>query len=107
MTTPVVGQKQEDVWRYTFVLPATYTKDSAPLPTTADVKVVGVPRTKVAALRYSGSWNEEAMEQKSQELLEWIKTNGLAAASAPRAAGYDPPWTIPFLRRNEVLIDIK
>jgi hypothetical protein len=47
------------------------------------------------------------MEQKSQELLEWVETNGLAMASAPRAAGYDPPWTIPFLRRNEVLVDIK
>ena len=107
MATPVVGQKQEDGWRYTFVLPGTFTKDSAPTPTGPEVKIIGVPSTKVAALRYSGSWSEEAMEQKSHELLEWIETNGLAKASAPRAAGYDPPWTIPFLRRNEVLIDIE
>lgn len=107
MTPPVLGQKHEDGWRYMFVLPATYTKDSAPTPTDPAVTLVSVPRTKVAALRYSGSWSEQAMDENSQELLEWIEINDLAMASAPRAAGYDPPWTIPFLRRNEVLIDIE
>ena len=107
MTTPVASQRQGDGWRYTFVLPAAYTKDSAPVPKNADVKIAGIPRTKVAALRYSGSWNEQAVEQKTKELLEWIATNNLTTASSPRAAGYDPPWTIPFLRRNEVLIDVQ
>jgi len=107
MTTPVLGQKQDDGWRYMFVLPATYTKDSAPTPTDPAVRLVSVPRKKVAALRYLGSWSEQSTDENSQELLEWIETNGLATASAPRAAGYDPPWTIPFLRRNEVLIDIE
>ena len=55
----------------------------------------------------SGSWSEEQMRQKSKELLTWIATSGLKVISAPRAAGYDPPWTIPFLRRSEVLIDVE
>lgn len=107
MTSPVLGEKQSPGWRYSFVLPAGYTLETAPLPTNPEVKLAVMPRKKVAVIRYSGPWKEEAMREKSEELVNWIRANGFESLSEPRSAGYDPPWTLPFLRRNEIMIDVK
>ncbi len=58
-------------------------------------------------LRYSGNWNETSYQSNLKLLQDWMLQKQFEAASLPRVAGYDPPWTLPFLRRNEVLIDIK
>ena len=71
------------------------------------VELAVIPAHKVAALRYSGSRSEEAMREHSQKLQQWLASKGLVARSAPRSAGYNPPWTLPFLRRNEVMIEIE
>ena len=106
MTSPVLGQRQVKGWRYSFVLPAGYTLENAPLPSNPEVKLVVIPRKKVAVIRYSGSWKEHTMREKSEKLVEWIQANGLERLSSPRSARYDPPWTLPFLRRNEIMIDV-
>ena len=107
MTSPVIGEKQGQGWRYSFVLPAGYTLETAPLPTNPEVNLTRIPRKKVAVIRYSGLWREPAMREKSDELVEWIQANGIERLSTPRSAGYDPPWTLPFLRRNEIMVDVK
>jgi len=106
MTSPVLGQRQAQGWRYSFVLPSGYTLEKAPLPSNPDVKLALIPGKKVAVIRYSGSWKEQTMREKSEELVEWVQANGFEVLSKPRSARYDPPWTLPFLRRNEVMIDV-
>jgi effector-binding domain-containing protein len=107
MTSPVLGTKRAEGWRYSFVLPQIYTLENAPVPLSPEVKLVVIPRKKVAVIRYSGSWKEQAMREKSEELVKWIQAKGLERLSNPRSAGYDPPWTLPFLRRNEIMIDVE
>ena len=107
MTSPVIGEKQGQGWRYSFVLPAGYTLENAPVPSNPEVKLAVMPRKKVAVIRYSGPWKERVMHEKSEELIEWIRINCLERLSTPRSAGYDPPWTLSFLRRNEIMIDVK
>lgn len=107
MTAPVTGQKSALGWRFAFVLPATYTLESAPLPESPEVRLVLVPARKVAVKRYSGSWSETAYETNLKLLQDWMQQNRLEADSLPSVAGYDPPWTLPFLRRNEIMIDVK
>jgi len=58
-------------------------------------------------LKYKGLQSESKMQDNLRKLEEWIGSNNLAPASAPRWAGYNPPFTIPFLRRNEVMIDVE
>ncbi len=106
MTSPVLSERQAKGWRYSFVLPASYTLETTPLPSNPEVKLAVIPRKKVAVIRYAGSWKEQTMREKSEELDEWIQANGLKRLSKPRSARYDPPWTLPFLRRNEIMIDI-
>ena len=107
MTTPIFRERQNKGWRYLFVLPASYTLDSAPAPLNSEIKLSVMPKKQVAVIRYTGKWSEEAMRKKSDELAVWIQENNLESVSMPLWAGYDPPWTIPFLRRNEVMIDVK
>ena len=107
MTAPVTGQQTDLGWRFAFVLPSDYMLASAPVPSNPEVSLAQVPARKVAVLRYSGSWSETTYQKKLQLLQNWMRQNRLEAASLPRVAGYDPPWTLPFLRRNEIMIDIK
>ena len=108
MTTPVLNEAQStNEWLYSFVLPAEYTLQSAPTPTDPSVKLVVLPKRTSAVLRYTGSWNEGRMREKTAALQEWILIQGYKCLSNPRVAAYDPPWTIPALRRNEIVIDIE
>jgi hypothetical protein len=107
MTAPVISEKQDRGWRFSFVLPAGYTLENSPLPNDERVSLQQIPARKVASLQYSGSWQQERFDTNSELLLQWIREQQLQPNSLPRVAGYDPPWTLPFLRRNEVLVDIK
>lgn len=107
MTSPVLGKKQGQGWRYGFILPANSTLENAPVPSNPEVKLAVIPRKKVAVIRYSGSWKKRTMREKSWELIEWMRINDIKHLSNPRSARYNPPWTLPFLRRNEIMIDVK
>ena len=107
MTAPVTGEKTARGWRYAFVLPSDYTIDTAPIPDSPEITLKRLPARQAAVVRYSGSWGEGAYEKNLAELRSWMRQNNLEADSLPRVAGYDPPWTLPFLRRNEIIIDIK
>ncbi len=65
---------------------------------------MAVPGETVAALRFSGLVSQEDIEERSEQLSAWMSSNNLKVESEPRWAGYIPPWTIPFFRRNEVMI---
>jgi len=107
MTAPVTGQQTPRGWRYAFVLPSSYTLASAPVPGNSEVSLKQLPARKVAVVRYSGARSKADYLENLELLQQWMRQNGLEANSPPRLAGYDPPWTLPFMRRNEVMIDIK
>ena len=107
MTAPVIKQKQNSVWRYYFVLPDVLSLSTAPSPINPDVQIKEIPSKLVASIQYTGLWDEETFNQKARLLQSWITENNLESLSSPSFAGYDPPWTLPFFRRNEVLIDVK
>ena len=107
MIAPVIQQKSGSVWLMAFVLPSNYSVATAPVPLDTAVIIKGIPGKKVAVIRYSGSLSEQNIEEKSEELKNWLSKQGYRAISPSRSAAYDPPWTLPFLRRNEVHIDIE
>lgn len=107
MTAPVTGEKSAQGWLFAFVLPSDYTLATAPVPDSSEVELKLVPARKAAVVRYSGSWNEAGYERNLAALQKWMQQNSLEGSSLARIAGYDPPWTLPFLRRNEIIIDLK
>lgn len=107
MTAPVeTGVGSIGVYRMRFFLPATYTAETAPQPTDPRVRIVAVPEETVAALRYSG-WRDEAETAARKEtLLATLAATAWRPTAKPVAYFYDPPWTIPFRRRNEVVVAV-
>ncbi|TLU88512.1 MAG: heme-binding protein [Chlorobium sp.] len=107
MTAPVLQEKKGTAWVMAFVMPEGSTLASLPEPLDPLVTLRMVPGRKVAVIRYSGLHSESNLRSYSEKLTGWLEKKGRRVLSQPRAASYDPPWTIPFMRRNEVHIDIE
>ncbi len=107
MTVPVYQKKNQDNWTMSFVLPAKYTLQTIPLPNDPNVKILIRPEKKIASIKYSGRITAESIEIYSKQLIDWLNLNEYKITSAPYSAAYDPPWTIPFLRRNEIHVEIE
>lgn len=109
MTAPVIISPSENkTWTMTFSMPSKYTVETLPVPEDERVTIEKVDGKLVAALTFSGFWNESINSEKAQELTKWIKGfKEYQISSPPMFAGYNPPWTLPFLRRNEMLIELR
>jgi SOUL heme-binding protein len=107
MTAPVFQEKSGKLWLMQFVLPSEYALVTAPTPDDPSITLKEIPRKKVAVLRYSGFLSEQSIAEKTKKLNVWLDAQGYKTMSPARSAGFDPPWTLPFLRRNEVHIDIE
>lgn len=106
MTAPVEQQRAGDRWRIAFVLPASFTLDTAPAPTDARVSVAAVAPRRVVAIRYSGTWSEARYAEQLAGLQAFVAERGLVAAGEPVFARFDPPFMPWFLRRNEIQIPL-
>ncbi|MFK7816608.1 MAG: heme-binding protein [Gammaproteobacteria bacterium] len=107
MTAPVYRQQDDSDWIMTFVLPSEYTLDTAPTPNDKKVIVKQLPGNKVATLRYSGRMTEASLDEHTQKLENWVKEKDFSVIGMAYSAAYDPPWTLPMLRRNEIHIQIE
>jgi DNA gyrase inhibitor GyrI len=107
MTTPVFMGENSGKPTMAFVLPAGMSAAEVPHPKDAEVQVRQLPAGHFAVLRYSGSRNT-ANEQKMLTLLqEWLAAQGLRSSAAPVYGYFDPPWTLPAFRRNEVMLRLE
>jgi hypothetical protein len=104
LTMPVLYWPGEGGWHAAVILPSKYTFSTAPKPLDAAIELERIPAQTMAALRYSGNADEAQIQQKFRELRGWVQSLGWRHISSPLAAQYDPPFTIPFLKRNEVLV---
>jgi hypothetical protein len=107
MTAPVTQTGSGNTWVVTFVMPAEYTMETLPEPLDPDVKLSRRPGQLMAALTYSGSWRKSTYEKKRKQLEGLIKRHGYITVGSPIFARYDPPYTLWFRRRNEVLIPVE
>lgn len=106
MTAPVTQQGGGNSWNVRFVMPANYTLATLPKPKNDAVKLKEISGTRFAAIRFSGMGGDESLKQHTDELNQFLKEHQLEAVSAPTYAFFNPPWTLPFLRRNEVMVEI-
>lgn len=107
MTAPVGVQQSEKGWRVSFVMPSQYTLETLPKPNNPQISIKQLPAKKFALIRFSGLVDEEKMQAKSAELNQWITMKKLNPVGIPELARYNPPWTLPFLRRNELMVEVE
>ncbi|MBL0057992.1 MAG: heme-binding protein [Elusimicrobia bacterium] len=106
MTAPVTQVLSENGYIVSFTLPSIYTAETAPQPNDETVVLRQVPSRKVAVITYSGSWSESRYEEKKSALIQWIAAQGLTSKNEPILARYNAPFTLWFLRHNEVQIEV-
>ncbi|KAF8085918.1 hypothetical protein N665_0642s0014 [Sinapis alba] len=111
MTTPVITRKGkgQTQWQMSFVMPSKYGSD-LPLPKDPSVKIQEVPRKIVAVLAFSGYVTDEEIERRERELrraLQNDKKFRVRDGVSVEVAQYNPPFTLPFTRRNEVSLEVE
>ena len=106
MKAPVVVESKDNRWRVHFVMPAAYTLNSLHIPNDSRVSLREIAEHKTAVIVFSGLAGEDKVKVMKAALIDWIKSRGFDATSPPQLARYNPPWALPFLRRNEILINI-
>jgi len=109
MTVPVIaeGKGDQKTWLIQFVMPKQYTMDTLPKPNNPQVKLMPIGPQKLAVIRFTGFVGDDKVQEKTAELMAWIKSRNALQLGNPRLARYNPPWSIPWMRRNEILIPIQ
>ncbi len=107
MTAPVAQSAgRGDDWVIRFFMPSTWTMDELPSPDDDRVRLVEVAAETVAVLRFSGDRGAKAVADRTEQLRNTLRDYGFDDSGETVAWFYDPPWTLPFLRRNEVAIPV-
>lgn len=106
MTAPVIQQAvSPDRWTVRFVMPASWSLDTLPQPNDPRVTLHRQAARRMLAIRFSGLASDRLIAEKTAELRDYAKSRGLNITGDPLLAFYNPPWTLPFLRRNEIMLE--
>lgn len=106
MTAPVTQQAADNQWLIHFVMPSKYSLETLPKPNNKQINIKAIPPKKFAVIRFSGTSTNKNMQTHETELRAFLAKEKIKPLSPASYAFYNPPWTLPFLRRNEVMMEI-
>jgi hypothetical protein len=107
MTAPVMATAEGDSLVLSFGMPRSYTLETLPKPNDPRVKIVLIPAKKYAVMRFSWYRSDARIKSTQDKLLSALARDKVAAQGSMAYAGYNAPWTPPWMIRNEVLVEIK
>lgn len=107
MTAPVTIEPRQTGWRIFFVMPSAERIDTLPKPKNPDIHLRQVTAHAAATIRFSGWTTQSSIEEQTSRLRKWMAGQGLEATGTPQIARYDDPFTLPWRRRNEIIISVK
>ena len=107
MTAPVQQQLANNSWLVSFVMPSEYNLEDLPNPKNIEVKLKNVPVKRFVTIQFSGTSSDENLAKHKKLLVEFIETNSISVTGTPKYAFYNPPWTLPLMRRNEVMFEVQ
>jgi hypothetical protein len=106
MTAPVTQQSDGNTWTVRFIMPSNWSLETLPAPDDARVTLKPVPAKRMLVIRFSGLASDSAIAEKVDELRQYASSHNLTTVGEPLLAFYNPPWTLPFFRRNEVMFEL-
>ena len=104
MTAPVQQQLVDSGWQISFVMPSKYTTGTLPSPTNKLITIRTEDSRDFFTITFSGMNSDQNLEENQNILMKYLEINNILTNTKPVYAFYNPPWTLPFLRRNEILI---
>jgi len=107
MTTPVTQTKKNNVFFMQFYLPSKFNKKTTPIPSNSDVKITLMKERYFAVIKYSGRSSDKNFTKYSEILYKKLLDDKILINSFAIKATYNPPWTPPPFRRNEVMFNVK
>lgn len=106
MTAPVLVQHKGEDRGMSFVVPREVAAKKVPAPKADDVSVDEMPAAKFSVFTYSARRTDANEAEALSKLRAWAEKKNLKTEGEPVFAYYDPPWTLPFMRRNEVMLRV-
>ncbi|MGI9201150.1 MAG: SOUL family heme-binding protein [Woeseiaceae bacterium] len=108
MTAPVTATSADDSNQTTFafVMERKYTLATLPVPNDDRVRIRQMPERIMAVRRYSGRWTEKNYNLHETTLRSALDSAGIAFSGEPILARYNSPFSLPIMRRNEVMIEV-
>lgn len=106
MTAPVLLAGTENRHVIAFIMPRSYSLETLPKPNNPDITIKKIAERRMAAVRFGGYATEGRANRKIKELKTALKRDGIAMTGEAQVAQYNPPWTPPWMRRNEILIPV-
>ena len=108
MTAPVtsVTEAGSDTTTFAFVMERKYTAESLPVPNDQRIRIRKTPDRHMAVIRYSGRWTEKNYDEHLAELRATLAEAGIGTTGDPILARYNSPFSLPFARRNEVMLEV-
>ena len=107
MTAPVQrtmpGEQEAEM---AFVVPRAYSMEELPTPDDSRVEFREEPAYRAAVIRFSGWVNDKKAERYWQTLITFLEEQGIQPVGDPTLNQYNPPWTPPFMRRNEIIVAV-
>ena len=106
MTSSILDDQINNKWSINFVMPQEFSLDTLPKPNNSQVNIIEVPKEKYAVIVFSGLIRESSYAEKVELLSNYLEENSFKQQGAIKIARYNPPWTLPFFRRNELMVRI-
>ncbi len=87
-------------------MPSSYNKDNIPAPLDSNVKIKSEPKRKLAVIRFGGYSNIKKIKKYEERLFKVLKSNKIKVKGDPLLMRYNSPFAPPFIRRNEIGVEI-
>ena len=106
MTSSIMDETLNNKWAMNFVMPKEFTLNTLPKPNNSEITIIEVPKEKYAVIIFSGLVRESSYAKKAEMLSDYLRENNYLQQGPIKIARYNPPWTLPFFRRNELLVKV-
>ena len=106
MTVPVTQEIKNGNMTMQFYLPSKFNKDNAPKPSNSEIKILTIEGGYYAAIKYSGRSSDKNFSKNKDILEKELKQDNIIILSPPIRASYNSPFTLPMLKRNEVMYKV-
>tara|TARA_B110000438_G_C15775670_1_gene633932 strand:+ start:582 stop:1220 length:639 start_codon:yes stop_codon:yes gene_type:complete len=107
MTAPVQQQLNGFSWNISFIMPFKYNLERLPKPNNEKVVLREILSKQFAVIRFSGTNSDENVKEHEEKLIKYLQAKKITFSGSPKYAFYNPPWTLPSMRRNEVMFEIE